>query len=59
MDRGYAKFTLFNAIHHAGSGYVCRVRDNSAYAVVEDRPLTDEDIEAAWSATRSSAWAKA
>ena len=46
MDRGYAKYTLFNAIHDAGSGYVCRVRDNSAYEVVEDRTLTDEDAEA-------------
>lgn len=46
MDRGYAKFTLFNAIHDADSGYVCRVRDNSVYGVVEDRPLTDEDTGA-------------
>lgn len=46
MDRGYAKFTLFNAIHHAGSSYVCRVRDNSGYQVVEDRPLSEEDTEA-------------
>ncbi|MFW5733393.1 MAG: IS4 family transposase [Planctomycetota bacterium] len=46
MDRGYAKFTLFNAIHEHGSSYVCRVRDNSVYDVVEDRPLTDEDGEA-------------
>lgn len=46
MDRGYAKFTLFNAIHAAESSYVCRVRDNSVYEVLEDRGLTDEDIEA-------------
>lgn len=43
MDRGYAKFTLFNAIHKAGSSYVCRVRDNSVHATVKDRPLSDED----------------
>jgi hypothetical protein len=36
-DRGYAKFTLFNAIHAIGSSYVCRVRDNSSYEVIEDR----------------------
>jgi hypothetical protein len=30
MDRGYAQFSLFNAIAAIGSSYVCRVRDNSA-----------------------------
>jgi len=43
MDRGYAKFALFNKIHAAPSSYVCRVRDNSAYEVLEERPLTDDD----------------
>ena len=43
MDRGYAKFALFNAIVAAQSSYVCRLRDNSVYEVVETRPLTDAD----------------
>jgi hypothetical protein len=43
MDRGYAKFTLFNAIRAAGSSYVCRIRDNSRFKEIESRPLTDED----------------
>ncbi len=43
MDRGYAKFSLFNAIVKHGSSYVCRLRDNSVYEVVEERPLTDAD----------------
>lgn len=43
LDRGYAKFTLFNRIVAAGSSYVCRLRDNSAYEVIEERPLTDAD----------------
>lgn len=43
MDRGYAKFALFNRIVKANSSYVCRLRDNSVYEVVEDRPLTDAD----------------
>jgi hypothetical protein len=43
MDRGYAKFALFNRIVAAGSSYVCRLRDNSAYEVIEERPLTDAD----------------
>jgi hypothetical protein len=45
-DRGYAKFALFNAIVATESSYVCRLRDNSRYAVEEDRPLVAEDIEA-------------
>src|SRR5262245_11084278 len=43
MDRGYAKFTLFNRVVAAGSSYVCRIRDNSAYEVLEERPLADAD----------------
>lgn len=43
MDRGYAKFTLFNRIVAARSSYVCRLRDNSRYGVVEERPLTEAD----------------
>jgi len=45
-DRGYAKFALFNAIVAKGSSYVCRIRDNSQYEVVEDRPLSDEARDA-------------
>ena len=44
MDRWYAQFSLFNDVHAAGSSYVCRVRDNSVYRVVEDRPLGPEDV---------------
>lgn len=43
MDRGYAKFALFNAIVAANSSYVCRLRDNSVYEVLEQRSLTDAD----------------
>ena len=43
LDRGYAKFALFNQIVAAGSSYVCRLRDNSAYDVLESRELTDAD----------------
>jgi hypothetical protein len=45
-DRGYAKFTLFNEINTIGSSYVCRLRDNSSYDVVEDRPLSAAAEEA-------------
>jgi hypothetical protein len=43
MDRGYAKFALFNRIVAADSSYVCRLRDNSAPQVLEERPLTEAD----------------
>lgn len=43
MDRGYAKFALFNAIVAAGSSYVCRLRDNSVYEVIEERELSEAD----------------
>jgi len=43
MDRGYAKFALFNQIVDKNSSYVCRLRDNSAYDVVEARVLSEAD----------------
>jgi hypothetical protein len=42
MDRGYAKFTLFNEIVAAKSSYVCRLRDNSVWETVETRYCNDE-----------------
>jgi hypothetical protein len=41
MDRWYAQFTLLNEIHQIGSSYVCRVRDNSRYEIVQERPLSE------------------
>ena len=46
MDRRYAKFTLWNDIHAANSSYVCRVRDNSVYEVIEEKQLTEADRKA-------------
>jgi IS4 transposase len=46
MDRGYAKFTLFNKIVACNSSYVCRLRDNSKYQVTKRRELSDEAKEA-------------
>ena len=42
MDRGYAKFALFDRIVAAKSSYVCRIRDNSVYEVLEDRPVSPQ-----------------
>jgi hypothetical protein len=41
-DRGYACFELFQGIVDLGSHFVGRVRDNSVYQVVQERPLTPE-----------------
>ena len=46
-DRGYAKFKLFNEIVAAESSYVCRLRDNTRYEVLEERRLEAEDLQAA------------
>lgn len=35
-DRGYAKFALFNQIVAARSSYVCRLRDNSVFTVLQE-----------------------
>ena len=41
-DRGYACFRLFQAIIDIGSWFVCRIRDNSVYEVIKERPLSAE-----------------
>ena len=46
MDRWYAQFTLWNDIKAAASSYVCRVRDNSVYDVLEDKPLDRQAVDA-------------
>ena len=46
MDRGYAKYVLWNAIHAAGSQYVCRLGDAIPYEVISERELTDADRSA-------------
>ena len=42
MDRWYAQFTLFNDISAIGSSYICRLRDNSVYEVIEERSLSKD-----------------
>jgi hypothetical protein len=46
MDRGYAKFMLFNSIVQAESSYVCRLRDNTVYEVAQERSLSEAAIKA-------------
>jgi len=47
QDRWYADFQLFNDIHAIGSSYVCRIRDNSRYKILEERPLSEKARKAA------------
>jgi hypothetical protein len=39
-DRGYADYQLFRDILDAGSSFVARVKDNTAFSVAEERPRT-------------------
>jgi hypothetical protein len=58
MDRGYAPFTLFNDIHRIGSSYVCRMKENSVYDVIEERvscPMPRVLLR--FNATSSCGWA--
>jgi hypothetical protein len=40
IDRGYADYLLFRDILDAGSSFVGRVKDNTAFRVAQERPLT-------------------
>jgi len=40
MDRGYAAYELLRDILDAGSSFIGRVKDNTAFTVAEERPLT-------------------
>ena len=40
MDRGYFAYWLFDAVVAAGSDYVCRVKKNLGYRVIEERAVT-------------------
>jgi Transposase DDE domain len=42
IDRGYAGYQLFRDILDAGSSFVGRVKDNTAFTPIEERPLTAE-----------------
>lgn len=45
-DRGYAVFELFGLILEIGSSFVCRVRDNSVYNLIEEKAITTEAAQA-------------
>ena len=46
LDRRFGQFTLFNGINAVGSGYVCRVKENSVFDVTGERLLSGEALKA-------------
>ncbi len=45
-DRGYAKYKLLQDILDVGSSFVCRIRDNAVFGVVQERELSQEALDA-------------
>jgi hypothetical protein len=41
MDRGYEQFRLFQAIIDKGSSFLCCVRDQMTWTIIEERPRSD------------------
>ena len=41
IDRGYADYQLFRDILDAGSSFVARVKDNTAFTVSQERPIPE------------------
>jgi len=46
IDAGYAEYKLLGHIFAARSSFVIRLRDNADYVVLEEKPLTENDIAA-------------
>lgn len=42
MDRGYAEYQLFQDIIAAESSFICRIRDNAVWRLVEERQITPQ-----------------
>jgi hypothetical protein len=46
VDRGYAEYALFQAIHDADSHFVGRLQDHAVLEAIEERPLSAEAAQA-------------
>ena len=46
VDRGYADYSLFQALHEVPCSFLCRVQDNAAYEVQEVRALSPAAVQA-------------
>lgn len=42
MDRGYAKYSLFQDILKANSSFVCRIRENAVWQEIQDNPVSEK-----------------
>jgi hypothetical protein len=45
-DRRFYDVSLFNAIHAGGSSYVCRVRDDAVFELVQEKDLSQDALDA-------------
>jgi FOG: Transposase and inactivated derivatives len=43
MDAGYGQYSLFEDIRKAGSNFICRIRDNAVWELIEENSLTEAD----------------
>jgi hypothetical protein len=46
VDRGYVDYGLFQDLHDLPCHFLCRLKDNAAYEVQEERPLTSAAMHA-------------
>ena len=44
IDRGYAKYTLLQAILNVKSSFVCRIRDNAVWQEIQDNPVSEKAL---------------
>lgn len=42
LDAGYASYKLFEEISNAGSSFICRIRDDASWRVLEERAIGEE-----------------
>lgn len=46
LDRGYAKYSLMQKIIDSDSSFVCRIRDDAAFELVQERELSRDALNA-------------
>ena len=46
LDRGYLGYEFFQEIIDADASFICRVKENASYRVIEQRPISEQAAEA-------------
>ena len=46
LDRGYLGYEFFQEMIDAKASFICRVKDNAVYRVIEQRPISEQAAEA-------------